>query len=169
MTNAVLWQLVEACQEKLRQELSFEAEGDDQIAPIEDEAIVIRKVAVRQREEDTDYVDENLPGILISLPGRVVWDSTAGENGRDEGVYPVLFQIIDKDYGDPEIGLRTHLKWQEQISRLFRSQPLSDPCEVFGTEVVNVDNVDERLWTRHNLFVAGVEVRFRTLEPRGGC
>jgi hypothetical protein len=166
MADAVLWKLAEACQDKLRN-VNFVSQGDEQVASIEDNAIIIRKSTSSQRDSEEWFKDIDLPAIVITLPRKVIWDSSKGENNRDEGVYPILFQIIDTDDGEPEHGLRTHLKWQEQISRLFRSQPMDDPCEVYGTQVVDIDVVNEKLWVRHRLFVGGVAVRFLSLEPRG--
>jgi len=162
MADAILWQLLEACQLKLRQEVSFQSQGNDSVDSIDDEDIVIRKVSVRDEWND----NPNLPAVIISVPHTVSSNSASGENNRDDVTYPVLFQIVNSDYGDRVSRFRTYLKWQEQIAKCFRNQPLADPCEVWGTQSDSVDSVDEKLWVRHEQFVAGVEIRFHSLETR---
>jgi len=168
MADSVLWQIMSEVQRTLRENLTFKAMGDDPIPQIEQEAIRIEKVSVKQREHEKVFEYELTPGIIITPPGRVTMPSSEGENARDDVHYPLLLQIIDKDNNERLTGLRTYLKWQEQIARAFRNQPLPcDPLHVWNARVDYVDVVNEGLWVRHELFVTGIEIEFISREVRG--
>jgi hypothetical protein len=166
MADAVLWQLLDHCQEVLR-DTRFEPQGTDSVSAIKDNNIYFKKSSVQQPDDEKQFTHDGTPGIIITVPKTVTSQSSAGDNTRDRIEYPILFQIIDQDYREPVKNLRTYLKWQEQIVRLFHNQPISDPCEVYGTEAAMVDVVDEKIWSVHDMFVAGVEIRFLSLETRG--
>jgi hypothetical protein len=156
MSEAVYMQILETVRDKLRDEFSFGSQGG--VRPISRDAIVIKKTM------DLKFVQT--PGIIVH-PGRVLIDPTMGTNARDDYAYPVLCQIIDRDASDDIAGLKSYLKWQEQIARGFQQQKLTGVDELYIGTVRQVDVVDERLFRRHPWFVSGVVMTFLTRMTRG--
>lgn len=171
MADAVLWQILEAVRDGMMNDLVFDPMGDDPVKAIDRaNAIKIRKV-VEGKEHAKGYANELLPGILISPPLTVECDPSEGTNQRDDVTYRVLVQIIARDNETKDMNLRTYLKWQEQIRKYFNQRGLAAVQNAEG--IVNrvlatqVDVVDERYWTRHRAFVAGVVLEIISREPRG--
>lgn len=173
MADAVYWQILEAVQDGLQDDLTFAAQGSDTVPTIASAAIVIRKLPYMDPDrKDEDYQrHDRMPGIIISPAGQVQRPAREGTNARDDVTYPVLCQIIDKDHKERLNNLRTYLKWQEQIAKYFNSQTLLDVQGAAGCvhigQAVETDTVNESLWVKHRMFVAGVELYFKSREPRG--
>jgi len=168
MADAVLWTILETVRDVLRNNLVFQAMGDDDVETIDPKNITIEKVAIRQRESDRVFAYHETPGIVLSTPSSIITNPNEGENARDDVRYPVLFQVIDKDNQERIRGLRTYLKWIEQITKAFRNQPLPcDPLSVWNAEVRTADIVNEGLWVNNGLFVAAITITFVSRETRG--
>lgn len=137
---------------------------------IEPDAIVIRKIR-REREHERGFENEAEPGILIS-PGNQTYDPKAGTNERDDGIWEAVAQIIVPDPNLRENGLRTVMRWQEQIRRRTNQAtrnglwPHDTRGEVIISYVVSINTIDERYWVPHHKFVAGVYARWKSRETR---
>lgn len=171
MADAVLWQILEAVQDGLQNDLTFTAQGTDSVSDIANEAIVIRKVATRQRSNESYERDELRPGIIISPAMKVRRPPEQGTNERDYVYYDLLIQIVDGDGFHDEENLRSYLKWQEQIAKYFNAQPIlaaqNDEGCVTIAHAYETDVVDESIFVREDDFVGGVQVEFLSVEPRG--
>lgn len=171
MANAVLWQILEAIQTGLQDDLSFVAQGTDSVKTIQDSSIVIRKAATRQREYELYEKDEVRPGIIISPGKKVVRNPEEGTNERDYVRYYVLCQIVDGDGFHKETNLKSYTKWQEQIAKYFNAQPLLTVQNAEGTVEIGhayeTEVVDETLFVKEDDFVGGVYLEFLSVEPRG--
>lgn len=171
MADAVLWQILEAVQTGLQNALTFSPQGQDTVATIKNEAIVIRKLEGDSDGNAVGKADELCPGIIITPPNTVICDPSEGTNLRDDVDYAVLCQIIDRDNQTKLTNLRSYLKWQEKIRKYFNQQGLSAVQTSDG--IVNrvlceqVQVVDRAHWVRHQLFRAGVVIRAISREPRG--
>lgn len=159
MANAILWDVLQAVQTKLRT-ITFAVMSGDTTQPIVNDAIVIQKSLKLESPPRT-------PGVIVTPPLRMSINPAAGTNQRDDYAYPVLCQIVDKDGGDRSANLHTYLKWREQIARAFQQQTLSGVSDVYIGHATQVDYVDDKLWNRHQWFVGGVELRYFARLTRG--
>lgn len=166
MADAVQYDIMLAVQTGLRA-LTFSAQGSESISTIDDDAIVFGKSKGKRGNRKT-------PGWLISPGNRIVMQADDGENNRDNVLYPFLCQLLVRDQGDDLLYLRTVMKWLEQACKTFRSQDIgvstisgAEGGVTWNCEATTVYTVDERLWVRDEWFVAGVELRFAAMEPRG--
>lgn len=167
-SDAPLWQIIANIQGIL-EGLEFAPMGDDGMFTLSPGSIEVQKAS---GEGETDQV-ANLPGLLITLPGEGAISWEGGTTSEMEPVYPILIQILDRDNARTLEGLRSYLKWQNQIVRALSmpEQCLIDP-ETEGvtyevSQAVGVMSVDERKWKRHQLFVCGVIVQVMTRETVG--
>lgn len=172
MADAVYYQLLDSTLFTLKSDLRFSAQGSDPCGAINPDAIVLRKLSTRERLFESGQKNEQTPGILVSLARRVIRPPTWGTNIRDDVVYPVLCQIIDRDsHGRGTLNLRSYLKWQEQIAKAFnnkgRPDVMNDEGKVDICHVRQTESINERLWIKHQLFVGAVELYFLSREPRG--
>lgn len=156
--DSILKQIVDAVQARL-QGMTFSALGSDFVKTIDSDDIVIAKVAQKQ--------NRNTPGLVISLPGRVMMPKEAGTNIRDDIEYVVMVQIVDKDNDTETLNIRSYLKWQEQIAKAFRNQRVPGVSCAYIGAVNMLDNVDEKVWTKEKWFIASVELHFWARETRG--
>jgi hypothetical protein len=170
MATAVFWQILQAVQSGIQDDLDLIAQGSDSTSTIASEAIVIRKL-IKQIGNELYESDELRPGILITPANKVIRDPNEGTNQSDDARYYVLCQIIDGDDMRDEDNLQSYLKWQEQIAKYFNAQPLLDVqgeegCVGIG-HATEVDVVDPTLFVRHRDFVGGVLIEFISREDRG--
>lgn len=165
MADAHLWTILESVQANLRSQVEFTTQPEDTIPRIKESAIVIRKYG-RGRKGESPFSGEEKPGLIITPPRS--WGGQEGENLRDDVQYPVLIQCITGDQEGYDRNLRTLLKWQEQIVKLFRHQRLAGASTVTECNAYVQDVIDEKLFlTDHQLFVFGVVCNFRSREQRG--
>lgn len=168
--DAVFWQILVEIQRVLRTEITFNSIGEDGSLSISQDAIAIRKYKAPKPGSPAE-ISEVEPGLIIS-PGRCVRPPMEGTNAQDEADYTVFIQIIDKDYDNQFHNLRTHLKWQEQIVKLmnhwFASHQICNPNDCVRDNVATGFDVgDEKMFVRHQNFVAGVMVVINAWEGRG--
>ncbi len=168
MADAVQYDIMLAVQTGLRA-LTFAAQGSEDIATIDDAAIVWVKSG-----DHTQFGNRVTPGWLISPGRRIEMRRVAGENQRDDVWYPFLCQLLISDQQHDTQFLRTTMKWLEQACKYFRNQDIgvssistNEGGITWNCEASMVYAVDERLWLRNEWFVAGVELRFGAYEPRG--
>lgn len=168
--SVILYDLLIHCRDTCRN-LTFDVKSGDTCRAITSDAIVVRKCNTAQRENDQWHANETMPGIVISPAMSIQYSDTAGENNRDDIVYPILFQLIDRDESKND-NLHTYLHWQQLVAKAFhQTQRTTDPSSslycIINATVSQVDSVDERLWVRHRQFVGGVVVQFLSRESRG--
>lgn len=168
MADAVFWQVLESVQTDIRA-LEFSTQSGDTAPPPKDDAVVIRKVPFRADDETHDR-SEDTPGILIA-PLRALSPPTAGTNKRDDVTYVVTVQVFDRDSTFRDENLKTYLKWQEQIRKVFQN---SADSSIQGSEgIVNLrtatdqDPVEATLFKSVQYFVCSQELRFTARETRG--
>lgn len=167
--SEVYWNALSEVQTQLQAQATaskFGVKGTDNVRSIDSDAIVLRKLS-RDNKNSQRHSADKTPGMVITPGNRVVMDPEAGEVGRDDIVYPILIQIIDRDSGDNINGLRTYLFWQEQVARFFRNASLSNVTENYINYIAAVDNIDERQWVRHQNFINGIILHVMTREERG--
>lgn len=171
MADAVFWQILEAVRDAIQDDITLTIQGTDSVGTVQDEAIVIRKILGRQIQNAVWESEELRPGVLICPANKVIRNPEEGTNQSDDVRYYVLCQIIDGDDFQNEDNLRSYLKWQEQIAKLFNAQPLLDVQAVEGCvnigHAIETDVVDENLFVRHRDFVGGVMIEFISRENRG--
>lgn len=166
-----MWALLEDIQTGL-QSLTFTAQGTDTVRDIKSAAIVIRKLPERLTWWERNFQTETMPGILIS-PVSVTRPATAGTNVRDDALYKIVIQVLDKDTGKNKVrNLRTYLKWQEQIARYLQSQTRENVQTYSQGQVcigwaVETDHLDESMWAKHEKMVASVAYSVKIRETRG--
>ena len=129
---------------------------------IAEDSIILRKIPTN-REFDRGLL--TLPGIIVS-PWRGE-SETGGTNLRDDVVYPVIVDLVQKSNEDQEENLPRFLLWRERILKAFRHQRLSGVDEVMtcSVEVLSVFNT--------SVFAKGYDhsaivLKFTSRELRGG-
>jgi hypothetical protein len=160
--DAPLWQLGVRIITELRS-MTF-APRSEQCTKIAPSAIVLRKNDPSHPKE-VFAENEQRPGILVILGGQYVSPWEEGNTAQEDVYYEILFAIIDADSTDRRRKLRTHLKWQNQISRRLNQSSLVDEIEpICLGHVTQVQTIDPRKWARHESFVGGVYSRWLSRE-----
>lgn len=164
--DAILWGIMEGLQSRI-QSLTFAAVGTDNQPTIKNRNIdILKNFSAVKSQQFKDY-----PGILISPANKEVRDPYAGNNLKDDVNYSVLVQIVDKDRErSPNVrGLRTYLKWREQICRSIQNQDLPgiDCTEVWVAYAEPGDVIDKEILELHQFYVSGIICRFKSRESRG--
>lgn len=160
--DAPLWQLGVRIVTELRT-MAFAAKGE-QSKEILPASIVLRKNDPSHPEEVFGE-NEIKPGILVILGGGYTSPWEEGTTSDEDIYYEILCQIIGTDSKDRVRKLRTHLKWQNQISRRLNQSSLVDDIEeVCLGHVHQVETIDERKWARHECFTGGVYSRWLSRE-----
>ena len=168
MADAVFWQLLASVQTRIRA-LTIVTESGDTVPAFKDAAVVIRKKPYDDDDAKHDRSEET-PGVLIA-PLEAISDPMAGTNARDDTDYVISVQIIARDSSFREENMKTFLKWQQQIRKLFQSAP---DVTVQGDEgIVNIGNalsqnpVVSKFYPVGKYFVAQITLRFIARETRG--
>lgn len=160
--DAPLWQLGVRIITELRT-MNFAAREEASFK-INAAAIVLRKNDPSHPKE-VFAENEQKPGILVILGSGYGSPWEQGNTTDEDVYYEILLQIIDKDGSDRRRKLRTHLKWQNQISRrLNQASLVEDIDEVCLGHVNQVETIDTRKWVRHESFVAGIMSRWLSRE-----
>lgn len=170
LQDANFWVILTELQRVLRENVKFVPIGEDQLASIVPESIVIRKL----RAPRPDYpanTSETLPGWIIS-PGRVMKPSMEGNNAQDETVYRVILQLIDKDYDQGTHGLRSWLRWLESAEKVlnhwFASHQYTNSADCVRDNVASgFDVINDKEFVRHQNFIGGIVVDNFVWEGRG--
>lgn len=168
MADAVFWQALDSVQTNIRA-LVFSTESGDSAPPPKDAAVIIRKLPFRADDEKHDR-SEDTPGILIA-PLKAITPAKAGTNKRDDTTYVIAVQVFDRDSTFREENLKTYLKWQQQIRKLFQNSADED---IQGNEgIVNLRKspeqkvIEESMYRSLQYFVSHQEFHFIARETRG--
>lgn len=169
MDDAVFFQILEEI-EKILKQASWR--GMDGIRGIRAEDIQLRDGPYDPggNSEDT-WKDEDLPAIFITPPNTIKRPSEAGTNTHDDIVYPVLCQLCDN--GDDRFNrkrLRTHLRWMQDMARLFHGKDWTGLDFTGGCPVISwcqtTRVIDPEAYWTHKNFVRGTIVEVKSREPR---
>lgn len=169
MSDAVVWQIMDDLIDSLRT-VSFEAVGSDPVRPVIGDNIRMRK-KVSPRSRDQNYSNVPVPAIEVSFV-KARRDPRAGTNVRDDVMYVIAIEVIDRDQHEDLSGERTYLKWMEMISRLVHNQ-LTNNVQTYNEGQVCIgttpqtEATTEGLWEAHRLAKATVFAHFKVREPRG--
>ena len=159
MADSIWLKILEGVQARVDSVVYSSERGDNMAYPSPDSTII-------QEDFDSDY-GYAFPSLLI-IPGfEHKIDPLDGTNERDDYVYPVMVQIIDRKSMDYAVGAPSHLKWREQIARAINQQKLAGVPEVYIGLATSVSRVNRDLWEQHRYFVGGVEMYFKTRLTRG--
>lgn len=168
--DCLFWDCLVILRDELRSMQFVSMEANFPKAITNPEAICIRKIR-REREHESGQENTLLPGMIIT-PGNQSWDPKAGTDRRDDAIYEAVVQIVVKDNHLKETGLRTVLKWQDQIRRRLNQNvneslwPSDSRGTVAVTYVTSINTLDERFWVPHRLFAGGVYIRWKARETR---
>lgn len=169
MSDAVVWQIMQDVVDGLRV-IAFEPVGTDPVRRVERDSIQIRRT-VAPRNRDDNYSNMALPGIEVSFV-KARRDPRAGTNVRDDVMYVIAIEVIDRNQHDRLSGERTYLKWMEMISRYVHNQITSnvqtyDEGQVCIGTTPQTDTTTEGLWESNRLAKSTVFAHFKVREPRG--
>lgn len=169
MSDAVCWQVMNEIVDGLRT-IAFEPVGGDLAGRISPDNIEIRKrAAPRSREENRSNVP--VPRIEVSFV-KARRDPRAGTNVRDDVMYVIAVEIIDRDQHERVDGERTYLKWMELVSRFVHNQVTNnvqtyDEGQVCISTTPDTESENGAFWEPHRLNKATVFAHYKVREPRG--
>jgi len=155
------WQMM-VCFYRTILALNLSARPDDQVRPIAQENIILRKIA--DADDSGQFASEQFPAIIVTLQS-VTSDPNEGSNDEVQNDYLFLIQIVDADQSDKLRGLRTYLNWQNQIARRLNDPNLQAiDMETTGVNyefkhVFQVNSPDRKTWVLDKNFQLGVAVR----------
>ena len=84
-----------------------------------------------------------------------------------------MIQIVDNENFEREGNEDTYWRWQEQLATFFMYSnylmaiDLGEDICVKSTNVMSVDNIDEKTWNKSSLMKAGIVLKVSVLRPRG--
>jgi len=169
MDDAVFFQILETIEEILK-ETSFA--GFDNIPDLPADSIQIRDGLFDTRDTDEEqWKDEPVPAMFITPATEVSRPAEEGTNIEDDITYRVLVQICDHEEDRfNRDRLRTHLRWVQDISRLFHGKDWTVLDFDGGCPVIswaqNTRLIDPSAFWKHNYFVRGTIVDILSREPR---
>lgn len=144
--------------------------SDSEVRAIEDAAIVIRKMALRERDYEIGHLAEATPGILI-VPGPTRSPPEAGTDQDDDIYYTIDVIIINKDNWLREDGLATYLQWQQNIRQYFNGRHAGWPSEAEGKVWLcwasTSESVNDWRWVNNAEATLGVRLTIISREPGG--
>lgn len=173
MTAAIKTDLRNEIRRVLRDVIEWAVQPDDTGNTLTAVAINYEKVSAksnRSNERANQMMD--FPGLIISSPRRTVIPPNEGDNERDMWHYQFLIQLVDMDQWDTENRVATWEKWIEQIVSYFNfhcfgMEELAQKTVFALATAEEVQDVDEKMWSRHSQFIAGVLIQVRVLQHRG--
>lgn len=143
---------------------------DAEVSDIADASIVIRKLALREKEYEIGHCTEAMPGILI-VPGIAPSPPSAGVNTHDDVFYTIDIAIISRDY-ERLAGLNTYTQWTQSIKQRMNLPTISWPSDassgiVWHVKATQADHVNDWRWVRYHELVSLVQLKLTSREPRG--
>ncbi len=165
----VLYTICTTVQSELQNNVTLTS-SDSEVAAIPDANIVIRKLALREKDYEIGHCAEAMPGILI-VPGPAPSPPSAGVNTHDDVYYTVDIGIINRDY-ERLAGLDTYTQWAQNIRQRLNLPTISWPSDassgiVWQANAVNADHVNDWRWVRYQELVCMVKLQLISREPRG--
>ena len=147
--------------------------ADSEVSTIASGAIVIRKVAPREKGFEEGHLIEELSGILI-VPGTTECPPSAGNNTSDDVTYNVDIVICARD-DLRETGVNTYTQWMQTIRQYFNNSVSGTPTWpsdaasgiVWNVFALACDAVNDWRWINHREAVTGVRLKLISREPRG--
>lgn len=166
----VLYTCCTTIQTQLRDSTTLTS-AESEVASIADAAIVIRKLALREKNFESGHLLEEFPGILI-VPGPAKSPASAGVNSHDDVFYSIDVVICDRDNQQRLAGLSTYTQWQQNIRQRLNLPTISWPSDaasgiVWQVNVLNSEAINDWRWVNHREAVCGVQVQLTSREPRG--
>lgn len=144
--------------------------AETEVRAIEDAAIVIRKLGLREREYEIGHLAEATPGILI-VPAPAKSPPEAGTDQTDDIQYGVDLIIINQDNWMRQEGLATYLQWQQNIRQYFNGRHAGWPSESEGIVwlcwAINSESVNDWRWVNQGEATMGVRLILFSREPGG--
>lgn len=144
--------------------------AETEVRAIEDAAIVIRKLGLRERDYEIGHLNEATPGILI-VPGPAKSPPEAGTDQTDDVQYTIDVIIINKDNWLREDGLSTYTQWQQNIRQYFNGRFAGWPSESEGIVwlcwAVTSESVNDWRWVNQGEATMGVRLILFSREPGG--
>lgn len=144
--------------------------SESEVRAIANASIVIRKLALRERQYEIGHQLEQKPGILI-VPGPVKSPPEAGTNLTDYIDYQIDCIIINQDNWQREDGLSTYIQWQQNIRQYFNGRISGWPSETEGIVWIcwatMSESVNDWRWVQNGEATMGVRLLLRSSEPGG--
>lgn len=144
--------------------------SDTEVRAIQTTGVVIRKLALRERNYEVGHLAEEKPGILV-VPGPVRSPPEAGTNLTDDVTYQIDCIIINQDNWLREDGLATYIQWQQNIRQYFNGRISGWPSEAEGIVwqcwAVNCESVNDWRWVNQGEATMGVRLFLTSREPGG--
>ena len=155
----------------LQEEIEFYVTEGDTGETITSETVFFQKTTKSRSFESTRQLAD-FPCLLVEGSSGTEISVPLGENSRDIWTHKFLVQILDKDMWDNENRQATWDKWQEQIASYFHFHQFdgllyeSQGCSV-NCSAIPTDDIDEKLWVTHGMFVMGVIISVDVVQLRG--
>lgn len=165
----ILYSCCTTIQTALRDSITLTS-AESEVRAIEDAAIVIRKLALRERNYEIGHLAEATPGILI-VPGPAKSPPEAGTDQDDDIYYAIDLIIINQDNWLRVEGLSTYTQWQQNIRQYFNGRHAGWPSETEGKVWLCWASTSESLndwrWVNNGEATLGVRLTIISREPGG--
>lgn len=167
----VVHDIMETVQKRLADAVDLTS-TDEEVTGIEESAIVIRKVALREQDYEVGHLVEAKPGILIVYRGQNN-PKNGGTNGTDDIYYDVDLIIVDNDNHSRNAGIKTYTQWQQNIRQYFSHKLDGWPSTaadgiVWDVWALSSEAVNDWRWNNEGEVVMGVRLQFVSREPTDG-
>lgn len=145
---------------------------DGEVNDIADAAIVVRKMALREREYEIGQLAEAKPGILI-VPTKWRSPPEAGNDQKDDVFYDYDIIIINQDNWQRVEGLDTYCQWQQNIRHYFNeghsrvTWPTGNGGVVLNSWATASEGLNDWRWVNQGEATIGVRVMVLVREDRG--
>jgi len=157
----------------LKEDLTYQVQDGDDGRIIDPDFIKYQPTRV---QKNRDFVQTNqltdVPGLLLSEPLMTTVDESGGTNERDLWHYRWMIQLLDEPLWDTPSRIATWDKWIEQVCSALQFNCLGGVVtlpkgQVWWAKATPVQDIDENMWVRSSMFVMGVQVEVKVLQPRG--
>lgn len=133
--------------------------------------IVIRKMALRERDFEIGHLAEVKPGILVVI-GPQRCPPSAGNDLTDDVYYTIDVVIVSTDNWLREDGLQTYTQWVQNIRQYFNNRLTGWPSDaasgiVWQCWAETAESVNDWRWVQQGEATLGVRITLCSREPRG--
>lgn len=144
--------------------------AESEVTGIATTGIVIRKLALRERDWEIGHLSEEKPGILI-VPGAAKSPPEAGTDQSDDIHYAIDLIILNQDNWMDLAGLSTYTQWVQNIRQYFNGRHAGWPSETEGKVWLCWASTSESLndwrWVNNSEATIGVRLTIISREPGG--